>query len=278
MIAENHLPTFLPTFSPSVGRLPTPIDPRETQHPATGKIQRCRAAQDWADLSAGCYLLRMNVLDWCDEELWKTDMQLTEAEAAFRIHKSDLSLRPIWHQKEDRDWAHILVCFPSYVLWKTLGQICHQAGLGDEPRRVLDELSEIRLLNVILPTREGIELKEECVAGRRKIFSTANVVEKSGDRVLRRKDLRRQLGKLGYLGRSDSCRAVRAWGCVGYFVSLPGPDADRKFTGCFRTQAKHNCRDSVWAPSTLGTTSADRETPSPSSLHCRFWISFRIRL
>jgi hypothetical protein len=122
------------------------------------------AAQDWSDLSAGCYLLRTNVLDWSDEELWKTYMQLTEAEAAFRIHKSDLSLRPIWHQKEDRVLAHILVCFLSYVLWKTLGQICRQAGLGDEPRRVLDELSEIRLLNVILPTREGIELKEECVA------------------------------------------------------------------------------------------------------------------
>lgn len=115
-------------------------------------------------MSAGCYLLRTNVLDWSDEELWKTYMQLTEAEAAFRIHKTDLSLRPIWHQKEDRVLAHILVCFLSYVLWKTLGQMCRQAGLGDEPRRVLDELSEIRLLDVILPTREGVELKEECVA------------------------------------------------------------------------------------------------------------------
>lgn len=126
--------------------------------------KKVTAARDWADLSAGCYLLRTNVLNWSDEELWKTYMQLTEAEAAFRIHKTDLSLRPIWHQKEDRVLAHILVCFLSYVLWKTLGQMCRQAGLGDEPRRVLDELSEIRLLDVILPTREGVELKEECVA------------------------------------------------------------------------------------------------------------------
>ena len=63
----------------------------------------------WATLSAGCYLLRTNVRDWTDEELWKTYIQLTEAEAAFRIHKSDLSLRPIWHQKQDRVLAHILV-------------------------------------------------------------------------------------------------------------------------------------------------------------------------
>lgn len=119
--------------------------------------------RDWATLSAGCYLLRSNVHDWSDEELWKAYIQLTEAEAAFRIHKSDLSIRPIWHQKADRVLAHILVCFLAYVLWKTLGQLCQQAGLGDEPRRVLDELAEIRVIDVVLPTREGIEIRKRCV-------------------------------------------------------------------------------------------------------------------
>ena len=118
---------------------------------------------DWATLSAGCYLLRSNVRDWSDEELWKAYIQLTEAEAAFRIHKSDLSIRPIWHQKQDRVLAHILVCFLAYVLWKTLGQLCERAGLGHEPRRVLDELSEIRVIDVVLPTREGIEIRKRCV-------------------------------------------------------------------------------------------------------------------
>jgi transposase len=119
--------------------------------------------RDWTTLSAGCYLLRTNVRDWSDEELWKAYIQLTEAEAAFRIHKSDLSLRPIWHQKEDRVLAHILVCFLSYVLWKTLSQLCQAAGLGNEPRRVLSELSEIRLMDVILPTRDGIEIRKRCI-------------------------------------------------------------------------------------------------------------------
>jgi hypothetical protein len=126
--------------------------------------KKVEGLRDWATLSAGCYLLRTNVLDWSDEELWKTYMQLTEAEAAFRIHKSDLSLRPIWHQKEERIQAHILVCFLAYVLWKTLGQLCRQAGLGDEPRRVLNELAEIRLVDVVLPTREGIEIRQRCVS------------------------------------------------------------------------------------------------------------------
>ena len=120
--------------------------------------------RDWATLSAGCYLLRTNVLDWTDEELWRTYMQLTEAEAAFKIHKTDLSIRPIWHQKEERVLAHILVCFLGYVLWKTLGQLCRQAGLGDEPRRVLDELAEIRVVDVVLPTREGVEIRQRCIS------------------------------------------------------------------------------------------------------------------
>lgn len=125
--------------------------------------KKIEGLRDWATLSAGCYLLRTNVLDWTDEELWKTYMQLTEAEAAFKIHKTDLSIRPIWHQKEERVLAHILVCFLAYVLWKTLGQLCRQAGLGDEPRRVLTELAEIRLVDVVLPTRNGIEIRQRCV-------------------------------------------------------------------------------------------------------------------
>ena len=119
--------------------------------------------RDWAALSEGCYLLRTNVTDWSDEELWKAYIQLTEAENAFRIDKSDLRLRPIWHQKEERVQAHILVCFLAYVLWKTLGQKCQRAGLGDEPRRVFEELSEIALVDVVLPTRQGIEIRRRCI-------------------------------------------------------------------------------------------------------------------
>ncbi|APZ95011.1 IS1634 family transposase [Fuerstiella marisgermanici] len=125
---------------------------------------KIEATRDWATLSSGCYLLRTNVSDWSDEELWKAYIQLTEAEAAFRIHKSDLSIRPIWHQKEDRVLAHIFVCFLAYVLWKTLGQLCSKAGLGDEPRRVLAELSEIRSMDVVLPTRTGPEIRTRCVS------------------------------------------------------------------------------------------------------------------
>ena len=117
----------------------------------------------WVTLTNGCYVLRSNVKDWTNEELWQAYMQLTEAELAFRIQKSDLRIRPVWHQKEDRVLAHILVCFLAYVLWKTLAQLCRGAGLGDEPRRVFDELGELRVMDVILPTSEGIEIRRRCI-------------------------------------------------------------------------------------------------------------------
>jgi transposase len=120
--------------------------------------------RDWADLSEGCYLLRSNVNDWSAKDLWKAYIQLTDAEAAFRIDKSDLEIRPVWHQKQERVLAHILVCFLSYVLWKTLGQLCHQAGLGEEPRRVLEELRKLQVVDVVMPTREGVEIRRRCIA------------------------------------------------------------------------------------------------------------------
>jgi transposase len=119
--------------------------------------------REWSKLSEGCYMLRSNIRDWSAEELWKAYIQLTEAEAAFRIHKSDLSIRPVWHQKEDRVRAHILVCFLAYVLWKALGGLCRQVGLGDEPRKVFQELGQIKLTDVILPTRNGKEIRLRCV-------------------------------------------------------------------------------------------------------------------
>ena len=120
--------------------------------------------RDWARLSEGCYLLRSNVTDWSGEELWRAYMQLTEAEAAFRIHKSDLLLRPVWHHLQHRVHAHILICFLTYVLWKTLGQWCHSAGLGDEPRKIFAELEQISLVDLVLPTRAGISIRKRCVS------------------------------------------------------------------------------------------------------------------
>jgi len=118
---------------------------------------------EWAQLSEGCYLLRTNINDWTAEDLWKAYIQLTEAEAAFRIQKHDLTLRPIWHQREDRVQAHVLVCFLAYVLWKCLAQMCKRAGLGNEPRRIIEEIKNLTLVDVVLPTRKT-EIRLRCVS------------------------------------------------------------------------------------------------------------------
>jgi transposase len=122
------------------------------------------AWREWAQRSEGCYMLRSNVADWSPEELWRAYIQLTEAEEAFRIQKSDLRIRPVWHQKQERVEAHILVCFLTYVLWRTLGQMCRAAGLGDEPRKVFAELSELAVVDVVLPARNGVTIRKRCVA------------------------------------------------------------------------------------------------------------------
>jgi hypothetical protein len=96
--------------------------------------------------------------------LWRAYIQLTEAEAAFRIHKSDLVIRPVWHQKEGRVQAHILVCFLAYVLWKTLAASCREAGLGDEPRQVFEALSELALVDVVLPTKSNLAIRKRCLS------------------------------------------------------------------------------------------------------------------
>lgn len=146
----------------AAGAFKTEVTADEEGH-AVLKWEKVEAWQSWAKLSEGCYLLRSNVSDWTAAELWRAYMQLTEAESAFRIHKSDLSLRPIWHQKKERVQAHVLVCFLAYVLWKTLAQMCKSAGLGDEPRKVLDEIAAIQMVDVILPTRCGRQIRKRCV-------------------------------------------------------------------------------------------------------------------
>ena len=140
--------------------------------------EKVQAWRDWANLSEGCYLLRSNILDWDAEQLWQAYIQLTEAETAFRIQKSDLKIRPVWHQKEERVQAHILDCFLAYVLWKMLGQMCKRAGLGSEPRKILDEVAQIKMVDVVMPTKQGTVIRKRCIAQPTK--AQASLLQKLG--------------------------------------------------------------------------------------------------
>jgi transposase len=115
--------------------------------------QRNAKFGDWSQLADGCYLLRSNLQGVDAATLWKRYIQLTEAEWAFRITKDELALRPIWHQKEDRVKAHILVCFLAYAMWKTLAGWMRNAGLGDAPRTLLEEMAKLKSGDVSLTAR-----------------------------------------------------------------------------------------------------------------------------
>ena len=96
--------------------------------------ERC---QEWAARAEGCYPLRTNFTENDPAVLWKRYIQRTEAEWAFRITKDESEIRPVWHRKEDRVQAHILVCFLAYALWKTLAQWMRVSGLATPRERWL---------------------------------------------------------------------------------------------------------------------------------------------
>jgi transposase len=127
------------------------------------RVTCSNAFDDWAALSEGAYLLRSNIAEWSDQQLWKAYIQLTQAEAAFRIQKDQLNVRPIWHQREDRVQAHILVCFLAFVLWKSLEMWQQRAGLGNSPRTILEELARIQSHDVVLPIATHGQIRLRCV-------------------------------------------------------------------------------------------------------------------
>jgi transposase len=112
--------------------------------------QRYQQALD----SGGSYILRTNWTESDPKTLWNTYIQLTEVEDSFRTEKHDLGMRPIFHRKQDRTKAHILVCFLALTLWRILQQWMKASGLGTAPRKLLEELRELKSLDVLLPTRE----------------------------------------------------------------------------------------------------------------------------
>ena len=119
---------------------------------------------EWSRLAHGAYLLRSNYPSDDPAQLWKWYIQLTQAEAAFRTGKSDLLLRPIFHQNTQRVEAHILVSFLSLVLWRSLEQWMAAKGLGTCARQLLLELDELRSMDVVLPARNGCEVRVRTLA------------------------------------------------------------------------------------------------------------------
>ncbi len=136
-----------------------------------------RAKYKQALAADGAYLLRSNQPGWTAREFWETYIQLTLVERAFRVLKSELLLRPIWHHYSGRTQAHVMVCVLAYALWKTLDHLAKQAGLmtairkpdprrprsSPKPRRmtpqvILRELGAIKIGDILMQTADGRQL------------------------------------------------------------------------------------------------------------------------
>jgi transposase len=135
-----------------------------TQHACGLSVQEHADRYQWATRAHGAYLLRTNYVEGDQKSLWKWYIQLSQAEAAFRTSKSDLCLRPVFHQITERVQAHVLVCFLSLAMWRVLEQWMQAKGLGSCARQLLLELDELRSMDVVLPTRESGEIRLRVVA------------------------------------------------------------------------------------------------------------------
>ena len=140
---------------PSAERLIQVTVQRNDQGQACGLHITERAERTaWVQQAHGAYLLRTNCTEKDPSKLWRWYIQLSQAEEAFRISKSDLNLRPVFHQKTERVEAHILVCFLALALWRTLEMWMRGKGLGDCSRQLLKEVSTVRSMDVVLPVKE----------------------------------------------------------------------------------------------------------------------------
>jgi len=129
--------------------------------------------KSWRESREGAYLLRTNLKAETAEQLWSKYMQLTEAEASFRALKSELSIRPLFHQLEPRVKAHVMVAFLGYALWVTLKHLLKRrppivpkpsaSGVDNaqplSPMRALALLSTLQSADIVLPTTDGHEIR-----------------------------------------------------------------------------------------------------------------------
>jgi hypothetical protein len=133
------------------------IEVRVTEHGAlTYRLHRNKLRQ--VRRREGRYLLRTNLTETDPVKLWQYYLQLTQVEEAFRTLKSDLAIRPIFHQDEPRIEAHVFIAFLAYCLYVTLGRQLKSLAPGLTARSALEKFAAVQMVDVHVPTTDGREL------------------------------------------------------------------------------------------------------------------------
>lgn len=155
--AERRLGAIRARYSRVADLYHTEIVETEKQLKLDWKIREDRRA--WQQAREGAYLLRSNLPPSDPNQLWKSYIQLTEAEAAFRALKSELAIRPIYHQLEPRTKAHVLVAFLGYALWVTLKHLLQAKKSDCSSAAALSIASSLHSADIVLPTTDGREIR-----------------------------------------------------------------------------------------------------------------------
>jgi hypothetical protein len=161
--------------NPAAVRLLDVVVFRDEKQGATGLQLSCPVKNGTkSDLSKGAYLLRTNCTETDPAKLWRWHMPLTLAEAAFRTAKSDIGLRPVYHRKTERVEAHLLVCFSSLALWRSLEMWMVGKGLWSNARKLINAFGTIKSMDVVVPARRGdmeVKVRLRTVAKRSRVLA-----------------------------------------------------------------------------------------------------------
>lgn len=156
-------------FTVEIDEEPDPADPTKTR--LRVRWQHRAELEAWAEHADGAYLLRTNMPADDPQRLWNAYIGLTQVEFSFRVCKTDLAIRPIYHRTEDRAQAHILVCFLALTMWRTLEHWMKASGLGTAPRPLLERIATLRSMDILLPTNSGTELRLRVVSQPQKALA-----------------------------------------------------------------------------------------------------------
>src|SRR5690606_3550351 len=107
----------------------------------------------------GRYLLRSNLSGQSPAQMWDKYMLLTQIELAFKELKSDLAIRPVYHQTDARIEAHIFVCFLTYCLQVTLKNMARGQATGLTPRAIIEQASQMQ------PPKGAADKQEDSARG-----------------------------------------------------------------------------------------------------------------
>ena len=103
----------------------------------------------------GVYCLRTNQLDWDEAKLWRTYTMLTDLEAVFRSLKSELGLRPVYHQKEERTEGHLFITVLAYQAIQAIRRKLKSRGINQSWSSLRKTFSGQQRVTAVFKRRDG---------------------------------------------------------------------------------------------------------------------------